>query len=1571
MGSLLVAGPVFADIVGPYTIDGYTLHLYHLDEGAVPVKDPAGGTTLTNLMNGATLGNLSLSGYGNSLSTLEGGQDSVSSGNTSTNQAAVLEALAVGSPITFAYADPLSNTFTIEALVHIQFDPTVNLGSIAANGNGRNASCQIVNCDANGTGSRLFQFRIDPIGFGSFAGDPTSNMCRVEFIRGAGTQFLFAPIPTNGPDAIVSNNWYHVAVTYNGIPNTPSNLLCYWTLADPTRTSASLIFGTNMTGNFPTSPASTVFTIGNSGRNPGGNAGNTLQANFLGQIDEIRFSSVVRAADEMMFVGHTQLVIDQQPPSQTVVAGQPATFNVGVSGLPPLSYQWYTAGNTSTNPIANATNNTFTVPSPGTSDATNYFVVVSNSTSPVTVTSSWAALTVRTTVNNLAWRGTNNGTWDFSSLNWSNTVTQTAGVTYQTGDNVTFADDHTNNAYTVGIISILYPGSVTIKGNTNYTFNGPGFLQGPMALTNLGPETAIINSANTFDGPVVVAGGTLRCGNPTALGSTNGNTTVLPGATLDVNAQNIGFEQLLVSGNGLGGTNGAINNAGGQQQSAIRYITLTGDTLFNASGARWDVYNSSALGGHFQGNGFNLTKIGGNDIFIKDVGDTGLGNMLVLRNTLGFQGVIGLGDPTKTITCSNATLGFFATAPTNLFSKNVVLSNSSTISSGGAPNSFYGPVTLVGTNTILVNTNLTIYGPVSGATGGLTVTGNGVLDLEGTNSYTGSTVLNGNVTELIVGANSSVPVGPVVQLSPGTTLDISATPGLTFGSGRALLSLGNSATAANVNGNVTNASGSTLNPGVNGPGTIHISSSLALQGVTIPMFLGGDATQLGNGVNSYIQVGSALDLTGGGVNNIQITPAAPLAAATYTIMTYGGPLTGGAANLNITSSNPRFTITLVDPASTPGSIQVTVTGNPTPLIWRGGKLPNPNVWDHSNTNWFNTVSNVFDRFYDGDIVTFDNTGTTNIVNITQTNRPGSLTFNNNNTNYTLIGAGTLAGILDKEGTGTLTVALSNNLALTQITNNAGTIVMAPPTNVTLSAALVDTNGGPGTLVMGSTNTLTLTADNTGYSGVLAVTNGVLQYSSTASLGGTNILYATNNGTLNLGTVVAVTTGTKTIAIQGAGFNGQGAISGGAGGGPVPMMTSTLNLAGDATIGATVRWDFQNATINANGFTLTKIGPAETWILTSTANLANVVVASSTLGFQQGTSLGDNTKTITVLSNATLGFWVNSTVPGDKFIILTNGAAIFGGGASNVIVGAVTLQGPTLNTFNAATDLAFYGPISGSGGWNKLSGGTVWLYGTNTYSGSTICGQNSVVFLGPNASLTSSSTIEIDGGSTLNVTNPASFTLGVSQTMIGNGTVLGGNIIFGSGSTLQPGFSSGTSTLTMNGSLTFQAGSTDIVKYNKGTSLANDLVTGLGSVTYGGTLFVTNLGSGALAATDTLKIFNSASYGGYFANIVPATPAPGLGWNTNTLTTDGTLRFVITANLIPTNIVTHLNGNQLTLNWPPDHIGWRLLLQTNHLASGISGKTNDWDTVSGSTATNQVTITINPANPTEFYRLVYP
>jgi hypothetical protein len=134
-----------------------------------------------------------------------------------------------------------------------------------------------------------------------------------------------------------------------------------------------------------------------------------------------------------------------------------------------------------------------------------------------------------------------------------------------------------------------------------------------------------------------------------------------------------------------------------------------------------------------------------------------------------------------------------------------------------------------------------------------------------------------------------------------------------------------------------------------------------------------------------------------------------------------------------------------------------------------------------------------------------------------------------------------------------------------------------------------------------------------------------------------------------------------------------------------------------------------------------------------------------------------------------------------------------------------------------------------------------------------------------------------------------------------------------------------------------------------------------NVTTGGSVIATGVTNG-LTLNATLN----------YANVLAS-------WNTNQLelivtnaygTANAfvTLSITNTVNQNPTNIVFSAAGGNLTLSWPQDHTGWRLLSQTNTLSVGIN---TNWVTVAGSTATNQVVIPINITNGSVFYRLVYP
>jgi len=76
-------------------------------------------------------------------------------------------------------------------------------------------------------------------------------------------------------------------------------------------------------------------------------------------------------------------------------------------------------------------------------------------------------------------------------------------------------------------------------------------------------------------------------------------------------------------------------------------------------------------------------------------------------------------------------------------------------------------------------------------------------------------------------------------------------------------------------------------------------------------------------------------------------------------------------------------------------------------------------------------------------------------------------------------------------------------------------------------------------------------------------------------------------------------------------------------------------------------------------------------------------------------------------------------------------------------------------------------------------------------------------------------------------------------------------------------------------------------------------------------------------------------------------------------------------LTPPILTATVSGANLNLTWPADHTGYRLLTQTNHLASGISSNPADWGTLSASILTNAITMPLGKTSVGGYYRLVYP
>src|SRR5690606_38707595 len=111
------------------------------------------------------------------------------------------------------------------------------------------------------------------------------------------------------------------------------------------------------------------------------------------------------------------------------------------------------------------------------------------------------------------------------------------------------------------------------------------------SLHKTGSGSLTLSGANSFDGEVRISAGTLIAGSASALGTTNGTTTILSDARLDLNGLSLGAETIIAQGNGLGNA-GAIVNSGSSQNNALRFVTLAGNTSFGGIN-RWDIRANS------------------------------------------------------------------------------------------------------------------------------------------------------------------------------------------------------------------------------------------------------------------------------------------------------------------------------------------------------------------------------------------------------------------------------------------------------------------------------------------------------------------------------------------------------------------------------------------------------------------------------------------------------------------------------------------------------------------------------------------------------------------------------------------------------------------------------------------------------------------------------------------------------------------------------------------------------------------------------------------------------------------
>lgn len=282
-------------------------------------------------------------------------------------------------------------------------------------------------------------------------------------------------------------------------------------------------------------------------------------------------------------------------------------------------------------------------------------------------------------------------------------------------------------------------------------------------------------------------------------------------------------------------------------------------------------------------------------------------------------------------------------------------------------------------------------------------------------------------------------------------------------------------------------------------------------------------------------------------------------------------------------------------------------------------------------------------------------------------------------------------------------------------------------------------------------------------------------------------------------------------------------------------------------------------------------------------------------------------------------------------------------------GSLTLSNNvTLQSYGP--NLTFAGAISGSGGVTNFGNAT--FTGINTYADATTVSAGALFV---NGQLAGSGTVTV-------LTNS---TLGGSGSVAGTVTVQAGGAI-------QGGDANDANTLTL-AALNLGSAGTDTT-HSQFTVAAHGKVVAA-SLNVSGTNLVQILDPSLTIGTNTLFTYGGGSIGGAsgFSGFQLGT-LPG-GATGHLLNTGSAVQLGVTSlAMVNTNspvLTNSLSGGTLILSWPVNQLGWRLLVQTNHLAAGISLNTNDWGTVAGSSTTNQVSLPVNAANLTDFYRLVYP
>jgi len=573
-------------------------------------------------------------------------------------------------------------------------------------------------------------------------------------------------------------------------------------------------------------------------------------------------------------------------------------------------------------------------------------------------------------------------------------------------------------------------------------------------------------------------------------------------------------------------------------------------------------------------------------------------------------------------------------------------------------------------------------------------------NLTGTLALTGASRItaNGGQTGTISGALSgtaNLEVG-----IPTTAIDLGGTVNIT----------GN---ASAYTGTVTLSRGR-LNLNTTLGGSAVVNDGLTLGGAGT---ISGNLT-VGNTAGATLSINTATPLTVSGTasfngaSKITVTQLPP--NGTYPLVNYGGLV--GPANVSIDSSIYRKAVAL--DTSSPGVINLTVSGSGLPVTWTGAATAN---WDiNAGANWNAGAGNI--TFLQGDDVLFDDTSAVNTIALVGLVQPSSVTFNNTTATYALTGF--------------------NNATINGIVGTTGI-----------------TKNGTGVVSLGGQSST--------FTGAIQVNAGSIKLTNAEAVGFTSGITVAAGGTFDFnGQQPGGVAHPANFTIAGNGVDGLGALANSGGGINEGGGIRSLTLSADASLNAnTGRFDIGHNTANA-GNVGTIVGNNHTLTLNANQGIGvrgdssstpiHYVIASGRVWAEQtDNSLGGTTGTVVVKNGARVGTYNVRTIATPVSIESGGTLYVEGAAGAGTWTGAITLAGTV--TFEAdGQALNVNGPVTGTASLTK-TGASVATVAQPSYVGDTTVSAGTLS-LGA-ATLSDSSTVNIAAGAILNLTHGQTDTVG--------------------------------------------------------------------------------------------------------------------------------------------------------------------------------------------------------------------